>query len=112
VTAAASVTVVNEGDTLFALNRGSRINRVIWGTLVGLLTAFLIIAGGLATLQAFVVLVGLPTALMCAVCLVGMSLELERQLPVLLGDHKRADAEIVRTRSQDAEQSRMTQSED
>lgn len=88
------------------------LNRVIWGTLVGLLTAFLIVAGGLATLQAFVVLVGLPTALMCIVCLVGMSRELERQVPVLRREREHADNEIVRTRTQDAEPSHVSQSED
>ena len=62
----------------------STINRVIWGVLIGLLTSILMVVGGFGALQAFIILVGLPSAILCAVALIGMTIEFEREFPVIL----------------------------
>ncbi|MCT9098062.1 BCCT family transporter [Haloarchaeobius sp. HME9146] len=71
----------------------STINRVTWGTLVGVLTSILLIVGGLPALKDMIVLVGLPVALVCLLCFVGLTKELESRHPVLLTDRDRSPDE-------------------
>ncbi|MFC6974620.1 BCCT family transporter [Halomicroarcula sp. GCM10025709] len=81
----------------------STANRVVWGTLVGLLTSLLLSTGGIAALQDLVVLLGLPVALVLVLCLVGLVCELEQTRPVLLtergDDDSRTVADAVADRS-------------
>lgn len=75
----------------------SVLNRVIWGVLVGLLTALLIILDGLVALESFVVLVGFPTAIMAIVTMVSLTLALERRHPAFATDD--SDSPVVATDS-------------
>jgi glycine betaine transporter len=59
-------------------------NRFIWGTLIGLLTSFLLIIGGVGLLQNFTIIAGLPMAILALVSVGGFVIQLEKSHPVLL----------------------------
>lgn len=71
----------------------SALNRIVWGSMMVLLTVSLSLAGGLSVLQSFTILVGLPTAVLCAVTIVGMIVELERYFPVLVDERRSSEGE-------------------
>ncbi|WP_255681671.1 BCCT family transporter [Natrinema sp. SYSU A 869] len=60
----------------------SSLNRIIWGTLMGILASLLVVGGGIPALRSLAILSGLPFVVIAMLSIVTISVEFRKLVPI------------------------------
>ncbi|GAB3669931.1 BCCT family transporter [Halopiger thermotolerans] len=85
----------------------SSLNRIIWGTLMGILASLLIVGGGVPALRSLAILSGLPFVVIAMLAIATMSIEFRKLTPIFesSAEQKRSSKPEFHEESQRSEES-------